>query len=107
MSETMLHEARARRDAAWARFNGQKDALRTGLAERSIPTRIKHAAMDRVIDTVDEAKAVAKDNVPVIAGTAALLAAWFFRRPLISLIKSRFASWDANAEDEDEAEDVT
>lgn len=101
MSAEDLHEARARRDAAWARFNGQKDALRSGLAERSIPTRIKHAAMDRVIDTVDEAKAVAKDNVPVIAGTAALLAAWFFRRPLIRLIKSRFAGSG------DQAEDVT
>lgn len=101
MSDDLLHEARARRDAAWARFNGQKDALRTGLAERSIPTRIKHAAMDRVIDTVDEAKAVAKDNVPVIAGTAALLVAWLFRAPLIRLIKSRFAACD------DEAEDVT
>lgn len=101
MSEDTLHEARARRDAAWARFTGQKDALRTGLAERPIPTRIKHAAMDRVIDTVDEAKAVAKDNVPVIAGTAALLAAWLFRRPLIRLIKRRFAA------SEDESEDVT
>ncbi|OYU33343.1 hypothetical protein [Novosphingobium sp. PASSN1] len=101
MSAEHLHEARTRREEAWARFNSQKDALRTGLAERSIPTRIKHAAMDRVIDTVDEAKAVAKDNVPVIAGTLALLAAWFFRRPLIRLIKDRFASG------EDEAEDVT
>lgn len=107
MSAEDLHEARTRRAAAWARFNGQKDALRTGLAERPIPTRIKDAAMDRVIDTVDEAKAVAKDNVPVIVGTAALLAAWLFRRPLMQLIKSRFASWEANAEDEDEAEDVT
>lgn len=100
MSEETLQEARARRDAAWARFNGQKDALRTGLAEKSIPARIKDAAMDRVIDTVDEAKAVAKDNIPVIGGTLALLAAWFFRRPLINLIKNRFAASEAD-------EDVT
>ncbi len=99
MSEDTLHEARALRDAAWARFTGRKDALRTGLAERPIPTRIKNAAMDRVIDTVDEAKAVAKANVPVIAGTAALLAAWFFRRPLIRLIKGRVATGDMEAED--------
>ncbi|GEN98770.1 hypothetical protein NSE01_06030 [Novosphingobium sediminis] len=100
MSDETLHEARARRNAAWARFNGQKDALRTGLAEKSIPARIKDAAMDRVIDTVDEAKAVAKDNIPVIGGTLALLAAWFFRRPLINLIKNRFGSDEAD-------EDVT
>lgn len=100
MSENMLNEARAARTAAWARFNGRKDALRTGLAEKSIPARIKDAAMDRVIDTVDEAKAVAKDNLPVIGGTMALLAAWFFRRPLINLIKNRFAPAEAD-------EDVT
>lgn len=96
MSDETLQQARARRDAAWARFNGQKDALRTGLAEQSIPTRIKNAAMDRVIDTVDEAKAIASDNIPVIGGTLALLAAWFFRRPLVNLIKNRFAPSEAD-----------
>lgn len=100
MSDESFQEARARRDAAWARFNGHKTALQTGLAEKSIPTRIKEAAMDRVIDTVDEAKAVAKDNIPVIGGTLALLAAWFFRHPLINLIKTRFAPTEAD-------EDVT
>lgn len=100
MSDESFQEARARRDAAWARFNGQKNALQTGLAEKSIPTRIKEAAMDKVIDTVDEAKAVAKDNIPVIGGTLALLVAWFFRRPLINLIKTRFAPSEAD-------EDVT
>ena len=92
MSGDRLEETRARRDAAWASLNDRISALRTGLAERSIPTRIKDAAMDRVIDTVDEAKAVAKDNIPVIGATIALLAGWFFRRPLISMIKSRFGS---------------
>jgi len=100
MSEEALNEARARRDEAWARVRGEVTALRTGLAERPIPTRIKEAAMDRVIDTVDEAKAVAKDNLPVIGGTLALLAAWFFRRPLIALIKNRFPP--AAEVDEDE-----
>ncbi|WP_421846296.1 hypothetical protein [Novosphingobium sp.] len=101
MSDNPLREARARRDEAWARVQGEVSALRTGLAERPIPTRIKEAAMDRVLDTVDEAKAVAKDNIPVIGGTLALLAAWFFRRPLIALLKNRFAP--AAEVDEDEA----
>jgi len=101
MSDETLQEARERRNAAWARVNGRITALRTGLAERPIPKRIKDAAMDRVLDTVDEAKAVAKDNLPVIGGALALLAAWFFRRPLIALIKNRFA-FGAEA-DEDEA----
>lgn len=100
MTDEMLQEARARRDAAWARFNGHKEALQTGLAEKSIPARIKDAAMDRVIDTVDEAKTIAKNNVPVIGGTLALLAAWFFRRRLINLIKNHFAASEAD-------EDVT
>lgn len=100
MSDESLREARTHRDAAWARFKGRKDALRTGLAAKSIPSRIKDAAMDRVIDTVDEAKAVAKDNIPVIGGTLALLAAWFFRRPLIHLIRTRFTPTEAD-------EDVT
>lgn len=101
MSDDTLQEARKRRDEAWARVNGQIAALRNGLAERPIPTRIKDAAMDRVLDTVDEAKAVAKDNIPVIGGTLALLTAWFFRRPLTRLIKNRFAP--ATEADEDEA----
>ena len=100
MSEEALNEARARRDEAWARVRGEVTSLKTGLAERPIPTRIKEAAMDRVIDTVDEAKAIAKDNLPVIGGTLALLAAWFFRRPLMALIKNRFAP--AAEADEDE-----
>lgn len=100
MSEDSLRDARAERDAAWARFNGRKDALTTGLAERPIGRRVKDAAMDRVIDTVDEVKAVAKDNIPVIGGTLALLTAWFFRRPLINLIRNRLASDEAD-------EDVT
>lgn len=101
MSDDMLREARSRRDAAWTHVRGQITALRSGLAERPIPTRIKDAAMDRVIDTVDDAKAIAKTNIPVIGGTLALLAAWFFRRPLITFIKSRFTR-TAEA-DEDEA----
>jgi hypothetical protein len=101
MSEETLHEARTRREEAWKRVRSQATALRTGLAERPIPRRIKDAAMDKVIDTVDEAKAVAKDNIPVIGGTLALLAAWFFRGPLISLIKNRFAF--GSEADEDEA----
>lgn len=101
MSGDALNEARTRRDAAWKRVNEQVSTLRTGLAERPIPTRIKEAAMDRVIDTVDEAKAIAKDNVPIIGGTLALLVAWFFRRPLITLIKNRFTP--AAEADEDEA----
>ncbi len=101
MSDETLQEARKRRDEAWTRINSQVTALRTGLAERPIPTRIKEAAMDRVLDTVDEAKAVARDNIPVIGGTLALLAAWFFRRPLTRLIKHRFAF--AAEADEDEA----
>lgn len=100
MKDEALQELRARRDAAWARFNGRKDALRSGLAEKSIPARVKDAAMDRVLDTVDEAMAIAKHNIPVIGGTLALLAAWFFRRPLTALIKRRFAP-DATEADED------
>ena len=101
MSDESLREARTRRDEALARVQGEVTALRTGLAERPIPTRIKEAAMDRVLDTVDEAKAVARDNLPVIGGTLALLAAWLFRRPLMALIKNRFAP--AAQADEDEA----
>ena len=99
MSGDKLAEARARRDAAWASLNGRITALRTGLAERPIQKRIKDAAMDRVIDMVDEAKAVAKDNIPVIGATLALLAGWFFRRPLMALIKSRFTGSDDADED--------
>jgi hypothetical protein len=91
MSEDTLAETRSRRDAAWARIRGNVTALRTGFAEKPISTRMRERAVDKALDTVDEVKAMARGNIPVIAGTGALLAAWLLRRPLFRLFKNRFA----------------
>ena len=72
---------------AWARVNGDIAALRAGLAERPITKRLKDHAADRVIDTVDNAKAVARDNALVIGGVAAALAGWFLRGPIIRAVQ--------------------
>lgn len=82
-----LAEAMERRTEAWARMNGDISALRAGLAERPIAQRLKDHAADRVIDTVDQAKAVARDNPLVIGGVVAALAGWFLRGPIIRTVQ--------------------
>ena len=82
-----LAEAMERRTEAWARVNGDISALRAGLAERPIAQRLKDHAADRVIDTVDQAKAVARDNPLVIGGVVAALAGWFLRGPIIRTVQ--------------------
>lgn len=86
-----LAEAMERRTEAWARVNGDISALRAGLAERPIAQRLKDHAADRVIDTVDQAKAVARDNPLVIGGVVAALAGWFLRGPIIRTVKGWLA----------------
>lgn len=86
-NEADLAEAMERRTEAWARVNGDISALRAGLAERPIARRLKDHAADRVIDTVDQAKAVARDNPLVIGGVVAALAGWFLRGPIIRTVQ--------------------
>ncbi|MEI6643856.1 MAG: hypothetical protein WCL10_17660 [Novosphingobium sp.] len=104
MSGEPFELVRARRDAAWTRVRGNLAVLRGSVAERPITARVKDEAKSRALGVLGEAKAVALGNIPVIAGTAALLAGWFFRRPLMRLIKNRFAATsdnDAAQADED------
>jgi hypothetical protein len=85
--EADLADALERRTEARARVNGDIAALRAGLAERPIAKRLKDHAADRVIDTVDDAKAVARDNPLVIGGVVAALAGWFLRGPIIRTVQ--------------------
>ena len=88
--EADLAEALARRTQAWDRVNRNVAALREGLAERPIAKRLKDYTADRVIDAVDSAKAVAQDNLLVIGGVVAALAAWFLRGTIIRTVQDWF-----------------
>ena len=89
-NEADLVDALRRRTEAWARVNGDIAALHAGLAERTIGERHKDHAADRLIDTVDNAKAIARDNPLVIGGVVAALASWFLRRPIIRTVQGWF-----------------
>jgi hypothetical protein len=85
--EVDLADALERRTEAWARVNGDISAMRSGLTERPIGQRLKDHVADRMIDTVDTAKAVARDNPLVIGGVIAALAGWFLRGPIIRTVQ--------------------
>lgn len=86
--EAAFAEARQRRTEAWARVNEDVSALRAGLSERPIATRLKDHAADRALNAVDTAKAIALANPMLIAGLVAALAGWMLRRPLGSYVQS-------------------
>lgn len=85
--EADLADALERRTEAWARVNGDISAMRSGLTKRPIGQRLKDHVADRMIDTVDTAKAVARDNPLVIGGVIAALAGWFLRGPIIRTVQ--------------------
>lgn len=82
-----IAESRALRNDARAIVTAHLDAVRTDLSAQSIGQRIKHKASQEAIEVIDETRAVAADNKLVIGATAATLAGWFARKPLIGLVR--------------------
>jgi hypothetical protein len=82
---------RANRKAARGLFDSRLAQVKTDLAARRIPGRIKAKATDEAAKGIEQGIAVAKESKGIIAGTAAALALWFFREPLWALGKRLIA----------------
>jgi hypothetical protein len=84
MSEPIdsLANDRAARDEALGALTGHAQQIKTGLEEKSIGERLAEHAASKARSAGQEALDVARDSKGVIAGTAAALALWLFRKPI-------------------------
>jgi ElaB/YqjD/DUF883 family membrane-anchored ribosome-binding protein len=89
--EQRLIEDRATRNAARAVFDTRLANVRAALAERSVGQRLTTEAVDRTKAATTEATTIAKENSWVIVATAATLAGWLARRPLLRLAQRLYA----------------
>lgn len=81
-----LLEARAVRNAARSTFDTRLSQVKADLAARSVGGRVADKVTDDAMAALDEAIDVAKESKGIIAGTAALLALWFLRNPIVSRV---------------------
>jgi len=83
-AERRLTEDRSARNAARGLFDTRLGQVKADLAARSVPARIKARATDEAAKAVEQGVAIARESKGIIAGTAAALALWFFREPLLN-----------------------
>ena len=77
-----LASNRTARDEALGALTGHARRIKTGLEEKSIGERLAEHAASKARSAGQEALDVARDSKSVIAGTAAALALWLFRKPI-------------------------
>jgi hypothetical protein len=83
-AERQLEEARDRRNSARARLDARLATVRADVEARGVGGRIVDKAAEEARDAMAEALAVARESKGIIAGTAAALALWFLRNPIIA-----------------------
>lgn len=88
-----FEEVRASRDVAKAQFDARYASIKADYEERGILGRMADEAIDKAIDTFDEAAAVVEEHPVVIGGTIVAILLWIFRNPIMAgaseLFKSR------------------
>lgn len=82
-----LAEAQALRDDALALVRTDLARLNDALAERPMTRRLRDQAVDRAVDAIDQARAVAIDNKPALAATGLALVGWTFRHQLGAMVQ--------------------
>lgn len=98
-AENRLAADRANRKAARGLFDSRLAQVKTDLAARSVPGRIKAKATDEMAKGIEQGAAIAKESKGIIAGTMAALALWFFREPLWALGKRLIAGQPDSVQD--------
>lgn len=88
---------RAERNAARHRLDAQLAKLKADYEERGLGGRIADELSVKAGHAIDEAAQVASESKGIIAGTIGLLAIWFLRNPIISVL-DRVLSNDADEE---------
>lgn len=99
-AESRLAADRANRKAARGLFDHRLAQVKTDLAARSVPDRIKAKATDEVAKGIEQGVTIAKESKGIIAGTAAALALWFFREPLLALGQRLIAGKQERVQDQ-------
>lgn len=90
-AESRLTADRSTRQAARGLFDTRLARVKTDLAARSVPQRIKAKAQDEVFKAADLAIDVAKESRGIIAASAGVIALWVLREPLIRAVGGWFA----------------
>jgi hypothetical protein len=101
-----LAEARAARDEAREAFDAQLLRLRGDPQAQTIGERLLERVSDDARHALDRTLDVAAESKGIAAATAALLALWFLRGPILELVGGL---WEANfgADEEFDEADVT
>jgi len=93
-----LDADRAERNRARERFDSRLSQVKDDMTPASISSRIAGQIRRRSRKTLDEAVQIASGNRTVLAGTAAALAVWYLRKPILSWLGARLLT-DSDAED--------
>lgn len=92
-AERQLSEDRQTRASAWALFDRRLAQVKSDLGARGIAGRIKHDAVRKGKAALGQGLDIARENKGVVAATGTALTLWFFRNPLIGLVR-RLAGTD-------------
>jgi len=102
-AEQLLRIERANRDAAREQLDGQIARIRGDVEQRGIGGRIAEEASAKALSALDDAANIASESKGVIAGTVALLALWFLRKPILSAIATMLgADTDEKGQDDND-----
>lgn len=100
MADAPLDDLRTARNTARSALDARLATLRGEISERGVTGRIADAAKDEAAAVLAQGLDIARESRGIIAGTAAALALWFLRNPIIA--------WaEALVGNEDDHEDET
>ena len=96
-----VKELRARRNAARETFDSRLTQVRQDLTARSIAGRLADKLEQEASDALAEALDIVNDSKGVVLGTAAALALWYLRNPILGWVEGMFAPSHASGHGED------
>ena len=102
MADAPLDDLRTARNTAKGAFDARLATLRGEIAERGVAGRIADAAKDEAAAALAQGLDIARESKGIIAGTAAALALWFLRNPIIAWAEALLGE-----DDEDDHDDET
>lgn len=105
-AERRLLEDRSTRTAARGVFDANLAQVKADLEARSVPGRIADKADREVRDALATGLDVASESKGIIAGVIAALALWFFRAPLLALVRDLLTDDDPAAVQDSGANDA-
>ena len=97
-AELQFRSERDSRDAARDELDTQIARIRGDMEGRGIGGRIADEASAKAMAALDEAAEIANESKGVIGGTLALLALWFFRRPILDALSALIGSHNDDEE---------